>query len=77
MIEGGQAVFGVFLFLGGVLTAINHPVIDSFNRWVKSVGATQRSSDIEMSELSIWTGRITGTLVALFGLFLVVTAIRW
>ena len=75
MVEVGQAVFGVFIILGGVLTAVNHPVIDWFNRWVKSVGTTQRPSDIEMSELSIGLGRILGTLVALFGLILVVTAI--
>jgi len=75
MVEVEQAVFGVFLILGGALTAINHPVIDWFNRWVKSVGTTQRLSDIEMSTLSIGLGRIVGTLVVLFGLLLVITAI--
>jgi len=75
VVEIEQAIFGIFLIIGGVLTTINHPVVDWFNRWVKSVGTTSHPSDIEMSTYSIELGRIVGALVALFGLFLVITAI--
>lgn len=75
MVEFKPIVFGGFLILGGVLSVINHPIINEINRWLKSTGTTQRPSDFEMSETSVLTGRILGTVVAVAGVVIVITGI--
>lgn len=34
-------LFGLFVALAGMLSVVNHPVVDGFNRWTKSMGTTQ------------------------------------
>lgn len=71
----GKAIYGVFLILGGALLAINHPVIDWLNRWLKASGTSQRPSDIEMDETSELVGFVVGAFAVLLGLILVVQAV--
>ncbi|WP_247730018.1 hypothetical protein [Halovivax limisalsi] len=59
--------FGAILVIGGSLSAVDHPVIDWFNRWVKSVGTNQRPSEIEMSRPSVLVGRVVGTPLVVGG----------
>jgi len=70
MAEIAPILFGAFLLLGGTLSAINHPIIDSINRGLKSMGTTQRASDIQMSQTSVLIGRLLGSAVALVGLLI-------
>jgi hypothetical protein len=75
MVEIASVVFGGFLILGGTLTAINHPIIDGINRWLKALGTTQRPSDFEMSKTSVMTGRILGITVAVIGMVIAISGI--
>ena len=58
---------GPVLVLTGGVALINHPFVDKFNRVVKSLGTKQSATDIEMSVVSITTGRIAGAFITLFG----------
>ncbi|GAA0533413.1 hypothetical protein ABNG02_09525 [Halorubrum ejinorense] len=58
---------GLVLILTGGLAVINHPLVDKFNRVVKSWGTKRRAADIEMSVVSITIGRVAGTFITLFG----------
>jgi hypothetical protein len=75
MVAIGQLAFGVALILGGALTAIDHPVIDRLNRWLKATGTSQHPSDIEMDETAALVGFIVGTFVILAGLLIVADAV--
>lgn len=59
---------GLALALMGVLAVINHPIVDKFNRVVKSMGTKQTAADIEMSGFSILIGRIAGGFITLYGI---------
>ncbi|TKX55426.1 hypothetical protein EXE42_02865 [Halorubrum sp. SP3] len=58
---------GLVLVLMGGLAVVNHPLVDAFNRVVKSRGTKQTAADIEMSVVSVTIGRIAGAFIALFG----------
>lgn len=75
MVEFGQLAFGVFLILGGALVAIDHPIVDCFNRWMKSWGTTQRPEEIEMSDNAARVGFLTGRFTVIVGLIAVVDAV--
>jgi len=75
MVEVGQLAFGVFLVVAGALLAIDHPVVDWLNRWMKSWGTTQRPEEIEMNENAAFVGFVVGSLSVLVGLLVVVDAV--
>ena len=75
MVEFGQLAFGVFLILGGALVAIDHPIVDWFNRWMKSWGTTQRPEEIEMNENAAFVGFLVGSFTVIVGLIAVVDAV--
>ncbi|WP_227260004.1 hypothetical protein [Salarchaeum japonicum] len=75
MVDWVAVVFGFALAMVGALSAINHPSIDLLNRWLKSMGTTQRPSQIEMSETSVAIGRIIGPLLVVFGIAIIGTGI--
>jgi hypothetical protein len=54
-----SVIFGLFVMLFGV-SVINHSIVDSLNRWMKSTGTNQRPGEIEMSEMSVVVGRAMG-----------------
>ncbi|ELZ10367.1 hypothetical protein C480_01465 [Natrialba aegyptia DSM 13077] len=66
-----KVLSGVLLILIGIPLIINHPLIDLFNRWTKSIGTTQSPVDIQMSEVSVLIGRVGGTAIAACGVILV------
>lgn len=76
MVDWVGVLFGSFVALSGVLSAINHPIVDGFNRWSKSVGTDRRPSQIEMSHTSVLVGRAVGILLVLVGAVIVSTALR-
>ncbi|WP_435114872.1 hypothetical protein [Halolamina sp. C58] len=75
MVAVEQVLFGVFLAVGGVLLAIDHPAIDWLNRWLKSAGTTQQPSEIEMDDNARLVGFVVGSLTVVVGLLLVVDGI--
>lgn len=70
-----QFAFGVLLVIGGVLLAIDHPVVDALNRFLKAAGTTQRPSEIEMDENAAFVGFLVGSLTVIVGLLLVADAV--
>jgi hypothetical protein len=74
MVEFGQLAFGLFMVLGGALVAIDHPVVDWLNRWMKSWGTTQGPEDIEMNENAAFVGFVVGVLTVVMGLIVVLEA---
>jgi hypothetical protein len=70
-----QLLLGIFLVILGGPNAINHPIVNKFNRFWKAGGTTQRPSDIEMSEFSIMVGRVVGFLMVIGGLIVIGIAI--
>lgn len=75
MVEFGQLAFGVFMVLGGALVAIDHPIADWLNRWLKSWGTTQGPEDIEMDDNAAFVGFIVGSLTVVMGLIVAVDAV--
>lgn len=75
MADIGQVAFGVFLIFGGALVAIDHPVVDWLNRWLKSTGTTQRPEAIEMDDSAALVGFLVGSATVVGGLLLVVDGI--
>ncbi|QKY19926.1 hypothetical protein B4589_005840 [Halolamina sp. CBA1230] len=74
MVEFGQLAFGVFMVLGGALLAIDHPIVDWLNRWMKSWGTTREPEDIEMDENAALVGFVGGAFTVIVGLMVVVDA---
>ncbi|WP_284013071.1 hypothetical protein [Halobaculum litoreum] len=68
MVDALRIVAGAILVVGGGLAVVNHPLVDRFNRIVKSMGTKQTPDDIEMSETSILIGRLGGAVIVLYGI---------
>lgn len=75
MVALGEVLLGVFFALAGGLAAVDHPVVDWFNRTVKAAGTTHRASEVEMSAVAVAVGRIVGLGMMVFGVALAVSGI--
>jgi hypothetical protein len=75
MVALGEVLLGVFFALAGGLAAVDHPVVDWFNRSVKAAGTTRRASEVEMSTVAVAVGRIIGLAMMVFGMALVVNGL--
>ncbi|MEE6211340.1 hypothetical protein U3A55_14430 [Salarchaeum sp. III] len=60
-------VAGSLVIVFGVLSLLNHPVIDVLNRWMKSWGTTQRTRNVELNDLSVAITRIVGFVLVVLG----------
>jgi hypothetical protein len=75
MVALGDVLLGILLAAAGGLVAVDHPVVDWFNRTVKAAGTTRRASEIEMSMVAVAVGRVVGLPMMVFGVALVVSAV--